>query len=132
MIPRVSAGVLLICAVLLNLLTLHHPEATAPAEPAAVAAEVREQYGPAVSVLAGEPSGHQDESAHPPLARLSRAVHSGVKPPVGQDVRGACDDTVRTGADASPGTTRACTARDTWNPGAGAAPTPNSLRSFRC
>lgn len=132
MISRVSAGILLICAVLLHVLT---PVCATPAAPGApradsavVAAESRNPHTTVVVISAHGAAHHHDES-YDPLTHLSRVSQLGAHAPAapGNGANSAPDETA-----SPPGAPCASTARHTRNPGAAAKPSLSNLQAFRC
>ncbi|MFF2514360.1 hypothetical protein [Streptomyces sp. NPDC058086] len=126
-----AAIVLLAAAVLLHFATPHHPFAaprTVSVMAPAVESEGRKLHGPASALSrAGAGTAHH-EAAADALARPPRVAQPLAEPPALDDTRG--DEPVDTPA--APGSAQPRTARDSWNPGAGIAPTPSTLQTFRC
>jgi hypothetical protein len=125
-----AAVVLLAAAVLLHFATPHH-SATPPAAVSAVASAVepesRKSYGPAsVAAHAHTRHEHHVEAADAP-AWLPRASQLLAEPAPLDRTAG---DSV--GTSTAPGPAQPRTARDAWNPAAGAAPTSSTLQTFRC
>ncbi|GFH37531.1 hypothetical protein [Streptomyces pacificus] len=131
MISRVSAGILLICAVLLHVVT---PLCVTPGTPRAAAAVVAaENSTPHTAVIVASADGaglHHDEydpRNHPsrlaPLSTHAPAGHGG-----GGTGQGGAPDEVA----GPPPAASAGTARHSRNPGAAPAPTLSALQSFRC
>ncbi|MFE1884382.1 hypothetical protein [Streptomyces diastatochromogenes] len=126
----VVAVVLLAATVLLHFATPHHSGTTlaggAVMAPA-VEPEPRKLLGPAaVAEHAHTGSDHHAETPDAP-AWLPRAAQPHSEPPVLDEAPGDPDT-----SSAGSGPAQPLTARDAWNPAAGAAPTPNALQTFRC
>ncbi|MEU2735420.1 hypothetical protein ABZ656_08235 [Streptomyces sp. NPDC007095] len=126
-----AAIVLLAAAVLLHFATPHHsptsPSAVSVMAPA-VESEGRKLHGPASALSRAGAGTEHHESAADALARPPRAAQPLAEPPVLDDATG--DGPVD--ASAAPGSAQPRTARDSWNPSAGIAPTPSTLQTFRC
>ncbi|MEU2259948.1 hypothetical protein ABZ557_06620 [Streptomyces sp. NPDC019645] len=132
MISRMSAGILLICAVLLHVVTPLCATPDAPrAEAAVVSTENRNPHTAVVIVRADGAGLHHDE--YDPRNHPSRLAPMGTQAPAGPGYGntghsgGAPDETTGPPPGAS-----ADTARHTRNPGAAPAPTLSTLQSFRC
>jgi hypothetical protein len=125
--------VLLAAAVLLQFTTPCHFPST-PSELTAMApaieAEPRKPHRPvAVDALPlGDGTAHHEPMADT-AARLPRALAPAVQPSPVVDTM-TPDETVPSRP--ASGAAHPRTARDAWNPGAAAAPTPSTLQTFRC
>ena len=131
---RRMAGVvvLLAAAVLLHFGTPHHSSVTSgevSSMAPAIEAESRTQQGFSSAVpRVGTGSQHHQAEAEP-LALPPRTGHPVETPSLAADA--IADDTLSSLAAVS-GPAHPRTARDVWNPGAGVAPTPSTLQTFRC
>lgn len=123
MIRRGAAALaLLFTALLLYFAAPHHDVITdtAYAMAPAVETESRKEQTPPRASAADE---HPCTTAHA-VARAPRAVAPAARPRLAADAA-AVHPT-------APCPARVPTARDSWNPGAGTAPTPSALQTFRC
>lgn len=127
-----AAVVMLVAAVLLHFGTPHHSSVTPNAVSAmapAIETESRKVHGPASAVPHADNGFQHHQAEAEPLALPPRTGHPVETPSLAVDT--TLDEALVSLASlAGPAHPR--TARDAWNPGAGLAPTPSTLQTFRC
>lgn len=127
-----AAVVLLAAAVLLHFGTPHHSSVASGAVSSmapAIEPESRKQQGSSSAVPHVGAGSQQHQADAEALALPPRTGHPVEAPSLAAD---AIADESLASLTAVSGPAHPRTAREVWNPGAGLAPTPSTLQTFRC